>query len=116
MQTGYALITISDARAYFAGALSPARGDVFHLLADRPNTIGRHPDAMICIKDGMVASLHCETWWSPDDGAFRIQDLRARNRTVINGSALSNGESRLLQPGDEVRIGQTVFRFDVIDG
>ena len=107
----FALVVISEAHAYFTGAMLPCPGDTFHLLTDQPNIVGRKKDeTTICIKDGMVARQHCRIEWRSNTSTFELMDIGARNPTAVNDKTLKQNESVPLKPGDTIRCGQTVFR------
>jgi pSer/pThr/pTyr-binding forkhead associated (FHA) protein len=44
--------------------------------------------------------------------AVEIEDLGSRNGTWVNGERLA--QSRVLQPGDSIRVGQTSLRFEAV--
>ena len=108
----FVLLTLSEARIYFTGAMSPRTGQTFPLSKERPNIIGRKDDVTtICIKDGAVAFRHCAIIWCVETGNFNLADIDARkNSTAVNGVCLKQNETVSVQPSDEVRCGRTVFR------
>lgn len=70
---------------------------------------GRGSDMDIYLDDTFVSSKHAllET----TAAGLQIEDLRSTNGTQVNGSDLSG--ARVLQVGDRVEIGDTVFRVEV---
>jgi pSer/pThr/pTyr-binding forkhead associated (FHA) protein len=74
-------------------------------LEGRTSTsIGRAPEADICIADAKVSRIHTEIRPWGDD--YVIKDLDSRNGTIVNGSRI---EIAVLRPGDTVRIGSHDF-------
>ena len=83
----------------------PLKGTVFS-LANEENSIGRDPSNLVSILDSSVSRHHCVI--RKRDGHFEIEDLKSRNRTLVNGEAVTG---HTLQAGDEIKIGSSVFRF-----
>ena len=52
-------------------------------------------------KDAKMGLIHCLT------------DNQSKNRTMYNGAFLDNGEEVVLQDNDEIKIGNTLIRFNV---
>lgn len=77
-------------------------------------TIGRGPEADVRIEDHFASGVHCRVY--SQGPSYYVEDLNSTNGTYLNGSQL-RGEA-LLSDLDEVRIGDTEFRFelDVPDG
>ncbi len=82
----------------------PLEGQEFAL--DRELSIGRAHPSTIIVEDNEVSRNHCVIL--PMETGFVIRDLGSRNGTHVNG--LRIGE-RILQESDEIRIGNSVFRF-----
>jgi hypothetical protein len=72
-------------------------------------TIGRSKDADCVLRDPNVSRHHAELRRSPQ-GEWTIADLGSTNGIKVNGRRV--GSTRL-NPGDEVTVGTTTFRFDV---
>ena len=69
--------------------------------------IGRHQDNNIQIKgDTKVSRFHCKLFRR--NGHFYIEDQHSSNGTLVNGELISE---RRLYGGEELKIGETVFRF-----
>ncbi|MCE9592145.1 MAG: Flp pilus assembly complex ATPase component TadA [Planctomycetes bacterium] len=92
------------AKAYMETLDDPA--GTRHDLSGGPLTIGRHPQNSVVIQDDMASRFHCVIERS--DKGFRVRDLKSRNGTKVNDAVI---ESKVLKPGDVVRIGKTRFRF-----
>jgi DNA-binding winged helix-turn-helix (wHTH) protein len=84
-------------------------GDREFLLAAAPLVIGRAHDAGIRIDAGGVSRHHARILIS--DGAARLEDLDSKNGTFVNGEPVTG--PRLLQDGDEIRLGPVVVAFRV---
>ncbi len=87
----------------------PLSGTEF-VLKNQAAVAGRHIECAIPIPDPKVSRNHAE--FIPDrDGQFCILDLGSSNGTAVNGIPLPSGTPRLLAGGDEIRMGQNIFRF-----
>lgn len=76
-------------------------------LTGKPITIGRSDDADVLIKDEKASRVHCGIRFFDD--AYHIKDLKSKNGTFVNEEKI---ESRQLDPGDRIRIGELEFVFD----
>jgi pSer/pThr/pTyr-binding forkhead associated (FHA) protein len=76
-------------------------------LGTDPVIIGRSEEAALLIHDDKSSRSHCEVrvW----DGDYIVKDLRSQNGTYVNGAKITVAQ---LQPGDEIRIGDTFIRFE----
>jgi Nif-specific regulatory protein len=83
----------------------PLKGSSFSLAAEL-TTIGREPSNTIAILDGSVSRHHCII--KNDGGQFTISDLDSRNGTFVNRVPV---KERRLDPGDEIRVGNSLFIF-----
>ncbi|HLI06659.1 MAG TPA: FHA domain-containing protein [Ktedonobacteraceae bacterium] len=63
-------------------------------------TLGRYPDNMVVLNHPQVSAHHARV--EQAQGGHRIIDLRSTNGVFVNGQRVTN---RVLQQGDEVRIG-----------
>ena len=81
-----------------------ARYDLFGGLS-----IGRAAEADVRIEDRFASGVHCRIY--SRGPAYFIEDLNSTNGTYLNGGQL-RGESQLSDL-DEVRIGDTEFRFEL---
>ncbi len=71
-------------------------------VADKPMSIGRHPENAVVISDPVSSRRHCVI--ERVSSGWRVRDLGSSNGTRLNGLVVQT--SRLL-PGDIVSIGQT---------
>ena len=76
------------------------------------SVIGRQKNCDFRIPLESISRRHCEVHCD-DDGVI-LRDLGSRNGTILNGAKISNAE-RVLQPGDEIKIGPITFILQ-IDG
>src|SRR6266567_7820252 len=74
-------------------------------------TIGRMPGNQLLMTDPQSSSHHAEI--RPDGQGYSIIDLGSTNGTFINEERLASHTPRLLVAGDRVRIGNTVFTYEV---
>ena len=72
-------------------------------------TIGRSTEADVRIEDRFASGVHARLF--SRSGGYYIEDMGSTNGTFLNGGQLS-GES-VLNDLDEVRIGDTEFRFEL---
>lgn len=75
-------------------------------LVDGVTTVGRHDDCQLRIKSSQVSRRHCEIF--EKKGLLLVKDLGSSNGTYVNGKRIE--EQRVLEPGDELTIGQVKLR------
>ena len=73
-------------------------------------TIGRDSANSVCIDDYSVSRRHCMIVHKDDD--YIIRDLGSHNGTFVNGTPV---EERVLNHGDRVSVGGSVFQFTLGD-
>ena len=83
----------------------PLQGKLFR-LTNGEVSIGRDPSNEISLLDGLVSRRHCVIRKAGE--GFRLQDLKSRNNTFVSGVPIRD---RVLVPGDEIRIGNSIFIF-----
>ena len=73
------------------------------------HTLGRHRNNDIVIDDPKVSGFHARLDRSPE--GFVLVDLKSRNGSFVNGQ---KAQSRLLQTGDELRLGtaRLIYKVD----
>ena len=84
----------------------PDKGRQHELPDGEPQQIGRSSESLP-LADQAISRRHSEL--TPDDGHWHINDLKSANGTFVNGVRVT--ERRLLQPGDQIRCGNTLFLF-----
>jgi pSer/pThr/pTyr-binding forkhead associated (FHA) protein len=87
------------------GGLDP--GERFDLFGGI--SIGRSPDADVRIEDRFASGIHARVY--SRGSTYYVEDMNSTNGTYINGERLA-GEAAL-RDLDEVRIGDTEFRFEM---
>ncbi len=78
-------------------------------LREDVTSIGRGRDNQIQIKDDTkVSRYHCRVL--QEQGSFYVEDNNSSNGTMVNGELVTR---RKLEGGEEITIGETVFRFEL---
>ncbi|HEX2927002.1 MAG TPA: FHA domain-containing protein [Ruminiclostridium sp.] len=67
-------------------------------------TIGRNRNNQMVLPSRAVSNFHAKIYF--EDGRYMVEDLDSTNGTYVNGSRI---DKKSLQPGDEIRISETVF-------
>ncbi|HEV8606016.1 MAG TPA: ATPase, T2SS/T4P/T4SS family [Tepidisphaeraceae bacterium] len=75
-------------------------------IAEKPVTIGRHPDNLLVITDTQASRFHAVIGRSKE--GYIVKDLDSRNGTRLNGQPVKTAK---LNEGDVVSIGTTDIRF-----
>lgn len=75
--------------------------------------IGRNPTTDITLLDEGISREHAVILYDADALAYVIEDLQSTNGTKVNGKRI---RSAPLNEGDEIQIGQTLFRFVLTKG
>lgn len=88
----------------------PDKGRKFELPDNEPQLLGRSSEALP-ISDNTVSRRHAEL--TPDDGVWWIRDLESQNGTYVNGLRI-HARTRL-HPGDQIRVGSSLFVFGSTD-
>ena len=70
--------------------------------------IGRNPTTDITLLDEGISREHAVIYYDADAPGYVIEDLQSTNGTRVNGKRV---RSSPLSEGDEIQIGQTMFRF-----
>jgi hypothetical protein len=81
-------------------------GAAFALPADSQALAGRSSDMDIFLDDTFVSAKHA--LFAVDHSGLWVEDLRSTNGTLVNGRSIH--EPTLLQVGDRVAVGETVFQ------
>lgn len=80
-------------------------------ILDTRVTFGRNSDNTVVISSLSVSRFHAEIVFDENEG-YMLHDCGSSNGTQVNGEDV---ESRLLQSGDEITMGDQEFRFEVAD-
>ncbi len=76
-------------------------------LGEQPLIIGRNADCGVVVADARASRQHAEI--RAQGNGFVIHDLDSMNGTLVNGTAV---RQHPLADGDEIRLGNTVLRFE----
>ena len=87
-------------------------GMTYELDADEV-VIGRNPTTDITLLDEGISREHALVLFDEDAPGYVIEDLASTNGTKVNGKRI---RSAPLAEGDEIQIGQTLFRFVLVKG
>ncbi|HPG26525.1 MAG: FHA domain-containing protein [Spirochaetaceae bacterium] len=82
-------------------------GMTYDLVAEEV-VIGRNPTTDITLLDEGISREHALILFDADAPGYVIEDLQSTNGTKVNGKRV---RSAPLSEGDEIQIGQTLFRF-----
>ncbi|HJT65258.1 MAG TPA: sigma 54-interacting transcriptional regulator [Pyrinomonadaceae bacterium] len=96
--------------ARLAAISGKLKGAIFD-LNEEPLIIGRETAATVCLADAAVSRRHSKI--EKKDGDFVITDLESLNGTFVNNVPV---RSRVLEHGDNVRIGDSQFLFLTHEG
>lgn len=67
-------------------------------------SIGRNRNNQMVLSSRAVSNFHAKIYF--EDGRYMVEDMDSTNGTYINGIRVNK---KSLQPGDEIRISETVF-------
>ena len=88
----------------------PARGGRFRL--DRRRVmIGRDLSCALRIPDGRISRRHLQIVYDRLRHVHFALDIESANGVTVNGSRLVRGAERLLDDGDEIRIGRSSLQY-----
>jgi FHA domain len=76
-------------------------------------TFGSSPDNSLVIDNIKVSAHHAEI--RSEENGYNITDLGSIHGTYVNGERLDFNSPRLLNSGDSITLGDSVFRYDVDD-
>ncbi len=80
-------------------------------LSGEEVVIGRNPTTDITLLDEGISREHALVLVDEDGSRYLIEDLQSTNGTKVNRKRV---RSAPLVEGDEIQIGQTLFRFSLI--
>jgi len=93
-----------------ARLVAKADGQEFQIVQGE-NTLGRKATNDIVVPDPYASGSHALI--TEVEGRFTITDVGSTNGTLVNGEKLAPNEPHELAEGDEITVGQSVFRFTV---
>jgi pSer/pThr/pTyr-binding forkhead associated (FHA) protein len=82
-------------------------------LTDGEIVIGRNPTTDITLLDEGISREHALIMFDEEAPGYVIEDLASTNGTKVNGKRV---RSASLAEGDQIQIGQTIFRFLYVKG
>ena len=65
------------------------------------------------IEDPFISRVHCRFHKGEDD-SYTLEDLGSRNGSELNGTLLTPNTPYLIHEGDEVKLGRSLFRFEMV--
>jgi pSer/pThr/pTyr-binding forkhead associated (FHA) protein len=86
------------------------KGSRFIVEVNKPCSIGRDSSCTICLQDKLISKKHAVV--TAEEGKLTIKDQAATNGTFVNGYKIS---SKVLDPGADITIGNSVFRVVEMD-
>jgi pSer/pThr/pTyr-binding forkhead associated (FHA) protein len=78
-------------------------------LVSEETLIGRNPTTDVTLLDENISREHALILLDAESGRYTIEDLQSTNGTKVNGKGV---RCQALQPGDQIQVGHTVFRFE----
>ena len=85
-------------------------GMAYDLVAEE-TMIGRNPTTDITLLDDGISREHAIISYEESSSEYMVDDLQSTNGTKVNGKRV---RSASLLPNDEIRIGNTTFRFELM--
>ena len=79
-------------------------------IGSQPITFGRGTENDIVLSTPAASRVHAEL--RREAGGYVLYDRASTNGTWVNGASVT---TRQLRPGDQIMIGDEVFRFDLAD-
>ena len=89
----------------------PLRGQTFKLNPKNSYIIGRAGDITIPSEDKTTSREHAKI--RDENSNFVIYDMGSTNHTYVNGERV---DRKILLDGDRIKIGQNIFRFQIVRG
>lgn len=110
---------VSDSPAILTGPVVALLQKIEGMASDIPVqfgviTVGRRSSNHIALpQDAYISGRHAEI--TTDNSGTYLTDLGSTNGTLINGQKLEPHERQLLLEGDEVQLGQTRYKFLLLE-
>jgi pSer/pThr/pTyr-binding forkhead associated (FHA) protein len=102
-------VRVVDVKKVLVGKAGPLEGNAY-TIAER-TLIGRDGDCDIQVIDKGVSRKHVSVL-AQADGTTLVRDMASHNGTYVRGLRVSE---TLIEPGDEIVIGESRFRFELIE-
>ena len=90
------------------------KGKVFNLQCGN-NFIGRDNVCDIVLNSGTVSRRHANVKMSYDRCKYTLQDLGSANGVIIKPSTVLRNSKKNIENGDEIQIGEILFKLIVTD-
>lgn len=84
------------------------------IIRGNAGVIGRGPDTDVPLADSRVSRAHAVV--ESSDSGSTVRDLGSTNGVFLRGMRLDVGIPAVMQPGDELRLGDTVLRYEGVGG
>jgi HD-GYP domain-containing protein (c-di-GMP phosphodiesterase class II) len=85
-------------------------GAVKHaLVPPGPVTVGRLPQCQVVLEHAQVSRTHARLEWLSAEERWRVGDAGSQGGTRVNGRRLAQGETAVLEHGDQVAFGPVVL-------
>ena len=81
-------------------------------LGPRSVMIGRDASCTIAIPDEHVSRRHLQIVYDRRRDRHFAVDVGSSNGVFVNGARIERGTERVLEDGDEIRIGHSSLRYD----
>jgi transcriptional regulator with GAF, ATPase, and Fis domain len=101
------VITKTGIEPRLVAVRGPLKGNIF-LLPEGEFWVGRQATNDLQLEDNAVSRRHCLFFRAGDN--CKLKDLDSRNGTFVTGTPVTE---QPLEPGDEIRIGGSVFCYQV---
>ncbi|MDD3875864.1 MAG: FHA domain-containing protein [Bacteroidales bacterium] len=90
--------------------------DQKHMTIGRKNSSGSEykADVEIVTEDMYMGRKHAVIM-KKENNAFVIKDLKSANLTWLNGTSLKGTDEFYLEDGDELKLGRTILKINIID-
>ena len=82
------------------------------VLSGQEVTIGRDDDNDVVIDSTSVSRLHAKLFWNQHDDSWTFTDMGSRNGSSIDGEVVPPSGSRVLRPGQRVKVGRVALRIE----
>lgn len=89
-------------------------GKIFYLQCGN-NVIGRDPLCEVVLNSETVSRRHANLRVGYDKKKFTIIDLGSANGVIISPSTFIRNEKKAIKSGDEIQIGEILFKLLAID-
>lgn len=97
--------------APIVGRLVSTDGKLVFDVREGVMTIGRRGTNDVVVPDPYCSGSHAEL--KAEGGQFTITDVGSTNGTLVNGVKIEPNSPRVVLPGDELTLGNTVFRIEM---